>query len=124
MVQNLSALKSEIKLQNPTHITGALVFEYFDAAHSGTYGQGGYLAELCIQQLDGTALYFISDLDSPSLSRVVFSSTGAEILAAANAADRGLTLTAIAATLQQRQNMSCLSSLSTLVVFLTQWNFS
>jgi hypothetical protein len=46
-------------------------------------------------QLDGTMLYFMTDWHSASLKRVAFSSTGAEILAAANAADRGLALTAI-----------------------------
>jgi hypothetical protein len=40
-------------------------------------------------------LYFITDWHSASLKRVAFSSTGAEILAAANAAVRGLALTAI-----------------------------
>jgi hypothetical protein len=38
-------------------------------------------------------LYFITDWHSAILKRVAFSSTGAEILAAANAADRGLALT-------------------------------
>jgi hypothetical protein len=41
-------------------------------------------------------LYFITDWHSASLKRVAFSSTGAVILAAANAADRGLDLIAIA----------------------------
>jgi hypothetical protein len=40
-------------------------------------------------------LYFITDWHSASLKRVDFSSSGAEILAAANAADRGLALTGI-----------------------------
>jgi hypothetical protein len=40
-------------------------------------------------------LYFITDWHSASLKRIAFSSTGADILAAANAADRGLALTAI-----------------------------
>jgi hypothetical protein len=40
-------------------------------------------------------LYFITDWHSESLKRVAFSSTDAKILAAANAADRGLALTAI-----------------------------
>jgi hypothetical protein len=66
-----------------------------DAAHSGTYGHGGYLAGLCIHQLDGTMLYFMTDWHSASLKRVAFFSTGAEILAAAKAADRGLALTVI-----------------------------
>jgi hypothetical protein len=42
-----------------------------------------------------TILYFITDWHSASLKRVAFSSTGAEIMAAVNAADRGLALTAI-----------------------------
>jgi hypothetical protein len=40
-------------------------------------------------------LYFITDWHNPTLKRVAFSSTGAEILEYANAADRGLALTAI-----------------------------
>jgi hypothetical protein len=40
-------------------------------------------------------LYFITDCHRASLKRVAFFSTGAEILAAANASDRGLALTAI-----------------------------
>jgi hypothetical protein len=40
-------------------------------------------------------LYFITDWHSASLKRVNFSSAGAEILAAANAADHGLALTAV-----------------------------
>jgi hypothetical protein len=71
------------------------VIAYSDAGHSGTYGKGGYFAGLCIHQLDGTMLYFITDWHSASLKRVSFSSTSAEIVAAANAADRGLALTAI-----------------------------
>jgi hypothetical protein len=71
------------------------VIAYSDAGHSGTYGKGGYFAGLCIHQLDGTMLYFITDWHSASLKRFAFSSTSAEIVAAANAADRGLVLTAI-----------------------------
>jgi hypothetical protein len=85
----------EIRFQNPSAIARVSVLAYSDATHSVTYGQGGYLAGLCIHQLDGTILYFITDWHSASLKRVAFSSTGAEILAAANAADRGLALTAI-----------------------------
>jgi hypothetical protein len=40
-------------------------------------------------------LCFITDWHSASLKLVAFSSTGAEILAAANVADRGLAITAI-----------------------------
>jgi hypothetical protein len=95
IMQNLRSLKAEIVYQNPSSIARVSVLAYSDAAHSGTYGQGGYLAGLCIRQLDGTVLYFVTDWHSASLKRVTFSSTGAEILAAANAADRGLALTAI-----------------------------
>jgi hypothetical protein len=93
-MRNLRSLKSEIRFQNPSSIARVSVLAYSDAAHSGTYGQGGYLAGLCIHQLDRTMLYFIIDWHSASLKRVSFSSTGAEILAAAYAADRGLALTA------------------------------
>jgi hypothetical protein len=54
-----------------------------------------YLAGLCIHQLDGTMLYFITDWHIASLKRVVFFPTGAEIMAAESAADRGLALTPI-----------------------------
>jgi hypothetical protein len=40
-------------------------------------------------------LYFITDCLSASLKRIAFSCTGAEFLAASNAADRGLALTTI-----------------------------
>jgi hypothetical protein len=95
IVQNLRSLKAEIILQNPSSIARVSVLAYYDVAHSGTYGQGGYLAGLCIHQLDGTMLYFITDWHSESLKRVAFSSTDAEIVVAANAAGRGLALTAI-----------------------------
>jgi hypothetical protein len=95
IMRNLRSLKAEIRFQNPSSIARVSVLAYSDAAHSGTYGQSGYLAGLCIHQLDGTMLYFITDWHSASLKRVAFSSTGAEILAAANTADRGLALTAI-----------------------------
>jgi hypothetical protein len=95
IMRNLRSLKAKIKFQNPSSIARVSVLAYSDAAHSGTYSQGGYLAGLCIHQLDGAMLYFITDWHSASLKRVAFSFTGAEILAAANAADRGLALTAI-----------------------------
>jgi hypothetical protein len=91
IMRNLRSFKAEIRFQNPSSIARVSVLAYSDAAHSGTYGQCGYLAGLCIHQLDGAMLYFITDWHSASLKRVAFSSTGAEILAAANAADRGLT---------------------------------
>jgi hypothetical protein len=91
----ICALKAEIRFQNPSSIARVSVLAYSDAPHSGTYGQCFYLASLCIHQLDRTMLYFITDWHSASLERVAFSSTGAEILATANAADRGLALTAI-----------------------------
>jgi hypothetical protein len=96
IMRNLRSLKAEIRFQNPSSIARVSVFAYSDAAHSRTYVQGGYLAGLCIHQLDGTMLYFITDWHSASLKRVAFSSIDAEILAAANAADRGLTFTVIA----------------------------
>jgi hypothetical protein len=85
------------------------VLAYSDAAHCVTYGQGGYLAGLCIHQLDGTMLYFITDWHSPSLKRVAFSSTCAEILVAANAADRGLALTAIVRKFASTPKKFCLN---------------
>jgi hypothetical protein len=84
-MQNLLSLKAKIRFQNPSSIARVSVLAYYDAAYSGTYGQSGYLAGLCIHQLDGTMLYFITDWHNASLKRVAFSSTGAEILAAANA---------------------------------------
>jgi hypothetical protein len=95
IMRNPRSLKAEIRFQNPSSIARVSVLAYSDAAHSGTYRQGGYLAGLCIHQLDGTMLYFIPDWHSTSLKRVAFSSTGAEILVAANAAYRDLALTAI-----------------------------
>jgi hypothetical protein len=95
IMRNLRSLKAEIRFWNPSSIARVSVLAYSDAVHSGTYGQGGYLAGLCIYQLDGTMLYFITDWHIESLKRVSFSSTGAEILAAANAAGHGLALTAI-----------------------------
>jgi hypothetical protein len=91
----ICALKAEIRFQNPSSIARVSVLAYSEIAHSGTYGQGMYLAGLCIHQLDGTMLYFNPDWHSASLKRGAFSSIGAEILAAANAADRGLALAAI-----------------------------
>jgi hypothetical protein len=94
-LRNPRSLKAEVRFQNPSSIARVSFLAYSDAAHSGTYGQIGYLAGLCVHQLDGTMLYFITDWHSASLKRVAFSFTGAEILAAANAADRGLALTTI-----------------------------
>jgi hypothetical protein len=95
IMRNLRSLKAEIRLQNPSSIARVSVLAYSDAVHSGTYGQGGNISGLCIHQLDGTMLYFVTDWHSASLKRVAFSSTGAENLATAIAADRGLALTAI-----------------------------
>jgi hypothetical protein len=72
------------------------MISYSDAAHSSIFGQGGYLAGLCIHQFDETILYLCIDWHSASLKSVAFSFTGAEILTSANAADRCLALTAIA----------------------------
>jgi hypothetical protein len=72
----------------------SVMLAYSETAHSGTYGQDMYLAGLCIHQLDGTMLYFITDWHSASLKRFALSSTGTEIFAAPNAADRVLALTA------------------------------
>jgi hypothetical protein len=94
-MRNLCSLKAVIRFHNQSSIARVSVLAYSDAAHSGTYGKGGYLAGLFTHQLDGTMPYFITDWHSASLKRVSFSSTGAEILLAANAADRGLALTAI-----------------------------
>jgi hypothetical protein len=42
----ICVLKAEIGFQNPSSIARVLVLSYSDAAHSETYGQGGYLAGL------------------------------------------------------------------------------
>jgi hypothetical protein len=84
-----------MKFQSPSSIARVSVPACSDTEHSGTYGQRDYLAGLCIHQLDETILYFITDWHSASLNGIAFSSTGAEILAAASAADRGLALTGI-----------------------------
>jgi hypothetical protein len=52
-MRNMRSLKAEIRFQNPSSIARVSVLAYSDAAHSGTYGQGGYLANLSIHQLDG-----------------------------------------------------------------------
>jgi hypothetical protein len=95
MIAKTRHSSTEIRFQNLSSIARMSVLAYSDAAHSGTYGQGGYLAGLCIHQLDGKMLYFITDWHSASLKRVASSSTDAEVLTAAKAADRGLALTAI-----------------------------
>jgi hypothetical protein len=59
-MRNLRSLQAEIRFQNPSSIARVSVLSYSDAAHYGAYGQGGYLAGLCIYQLDGTMLYFIN----------------------------------------------------------------
>jgi hypothetical protein len=51
-MRNLRSLKAEIWFQNPSSIARVSVLEYSDAAHSVTYGQGGYRAGLCIHQRD------------------------------------------------------------------------
>jgi hypothetical protein len=79
-MQNLRSLSAEIRFQNPSSIARVSVLAYSAAAHSGTYGQGGYLAGLSIYQLDGTMLYFTTDWHSARLKRIALSSTGAEIL--------------------------------------------
>jgi hypothetical protein len=107
ILRNLRSLKAEIRFQIPSSIARVSVLAYSDAAHSGTYGQGGYIAVLCIHQLDGTKLYFITDWHSASLKRVAFSCTGAEILAASNAADRSLAFTAIVRQVASASKTSC-----------------
>jgi hypothetical protein len=61
IMRNLHSLKAEIRFQSPSSIERVSVLAYFDAAHSGTYGQGGYLPCLCIHQLDGKMLFLITD---------------------------------------------------------------
>jgi hypothetical protein len=56
IMRNLLSLKAEIRFQSPSSIARVSVLAYSDAVHSGAYGQGGYLAGLCIHQLDGTML--------------------------------------------------------------------
>jgi hypothetical protein len=85
------------------------VLAYCDAARSGTYGQGGYLAGLCIHQLDGTMLYLITEWHSASLKRVAFSSTDAEILAAANQQTAASLSPPSFVNLLLRQKISCLN---------------
>jgi Reverse transcriptase (RNA-dependent DNA polymerase) len=68
------------------------VLAFSDAAHLGSYGQGGYLAGLRIELHSGKVIWHLVDWHSSKLQRVAFSSTGAEILAAATAADRRLAL--------------------------------
>jgi hypothetical protein len=109
IMRNLRSLKAEIRFQNPSSIARVSVLPYSDAGNSGMYGQGGYLAGPCIHQLDETMRYFTTDWHSASLKRIAFSSTGAEILAAANAADRGLALTAIVRQFSSAPKMSCLN---------------
>jgi hypothetical protein len=43
IMRNLRSLKAEIRFQKPSSIAIVSVLAYSDAAHSGTYGQGGYL---------------------------------------------------------------------------------
>jgi hypothetical protein len=69
IMRKLRSLKAKIRFQNPSSIARVSVPAYSDAAHSGTYGEGGYLAGLCIHQLDGAMLYFITDWHSASLKR-------------------------------------------------------
>jgi hypothetical protein len=94
IVRNMRALKAVRRFHSPSSISRVSVLPYSDAAHSVTCGQGGYLAGLFIQQLDGTMLYLITDWHSESQKRLAFSSIDAGILAAANAEGR-LALTAI-----------------------------
>jgi hypothetical protein len=47
IMRNLRSLKADIRFQNPSSIARVSVLAYSDAAHFGTYGQGGYLAGLC-----------------------------------------------------------------------------
>jgi hypothetical protein len=55
-MRNLRSLKAEIGFQSLSSTASVSVLAYSDAAHSGTYRQGCYIAGLCIQQLNGTML--------------------------------------------------------------------
>jgi hypothetical protein len=46
IMRNLRSLKDELRFQNTSSIARVSVLAYSDAAHSGTYGQRGYLAGL------------------------------------------------------------------------------
>jgi hypothetical protein len=46
IMRNMCSLKAEIRFQNLSSIARVSKLAYSDAAHYGTYGQGGYLAGL------------------------------------------------------------------------------
>jgi hypothetical protein len=95
MLRSLHSLNPKLLYQRPASIVRTSVLDFSDAAESGTYEQGGYVSGLCVEEIGGLVLYLVTDWHIASLKLVAFSSTGAEILAAANAADRGFALSEI-----------------------------
>ena len=67
----------------------ASYLSYSDASHGRTsYGQTGYVGGVHFRPNDSSSTYHVIDWHSAKQSRVSFSSIGAEILAAAESADR------------------------------------
>jgi hypothetical protein len=94
MVSELRAMRPSIKYVAPAaNIVSMKVCSFSDAAFnvasSVSYGQSGVLVGLLMQLDRGESVYHAIDFYSGKQKRVVYSSFGAEILACADADDRG-----------------------------------
>ena len=96
VLKDILSLKPQIIFRSPpssTSITEVIVSSFSDAAfnHSDMsgYGQTGLLTGLRIKQRDGVDLYHAIDWSSSKQKRVSYSPYGAEVLACAEADDRG-----------------------------------
>ena len=103
----LSTLKSDdMEDLSPLSLAGA-------STGRSSYGQGGFVTGLTMRR-NNSRVYHVLDWHSSKQARVSFSSDGAEILAAAEAADRSLLLTCQEERpVRSLQCAQCLSSMIT-----------
>lgn len=88
MLAELKQLRAESLLLAPDTLEDPSYLAYSDASQgSSSYGQTGYISGLYLS--GGRNIFHVLDWHSSKQSRVVFSSIGAEILAAATSTDRG-----------------------------------
>jgi len=97
ILQDLKSLVAVIKFQIPawdTHSVCVCTFSdaSFNIAKSQLYGQSGVVTGVCAEVEKGESLYYMIDWTSSKQRRVSHSSYGAEILACADADDRGFHL--------------------------------
>ena len=90
-LSHLSRLRPTMSFPSPKGPVESLkLLSFSDASHGEAYGQTGFVIGLYATMCDNTNIFHTVDFGSKKQRRVSFSSLGAEILAAADASDRGI----------------------------------